>query len=175
MINKRTISEILAVSVLGTLLHFVYEWTGENKIAALFSAVNESVWEHLKLLFWPVLLVTAIEYVFIERKKRIGGFLPARFFGMLFGMLVTVTLYYTITGIVGKNIDFVNIAIFYIAVIAVFLMSHLIIKNGCCRQPIASLAAVIGFILLAVLFGIWSFNPPDIGIFIDPTMKKPPA
>lgn len=175
MINKRTILDILAVSVLGTLLHFVYEWTGENKIAALFSAVNESVWEHLKLLFWPVLLVTVIEYVFIERKKRIGGFLPARFSGMLFGMLVTVTLYYTITGIVGKNIDFVNIAIFYIAVIAVFLVSHLIIKNGCCRQPIASLAAVIGFILLAVLFGIWSFYPPDIGIFIDPTMKNPPA
>ena len=46
----------LFVSVLGTVLHFLYEWSGENTLAALVSGVNESVWEHMKLLFVPVFL-----------------------------------------------------------------------------------------------------------------------
>ena len=41
----------------GTLLHFVYEWSGENVLVAAFSAVNESTWEHMKLLFFAILLV----------------------------------------------------------------------------------------------------------------------
>ena len=36
----------------GTLLHFTYEWSGENPFVALYSPVSESVWEHLKLLFF---------------------------------------------------------------------------------------------------------------------------
>ena len=33
----------------GTLLHFVYEWTGGDPLIAAFCAVNESTWEHMKL------------------------------------------------------------------------------------------------------------------------------
>lgn len=37
-------------AILGTLLHFLFDWTNGSVIAALFSAVNESIWEHMKLL-----------------------------------------------------------------------------------------------------------------------------
>ena len=47
----------LAASVLGTLFHFVYGWSGENPVAGLFFPVNESTWEHLKLIFFPILLL----------------------------------------------------------------------------------------------------------------------
>ena len=45
---------VIICLILGTLLHFTYEWSGENPIIALFSAVNESIWEHLKLAFYPM-------------------------------------------------------------------------------------------------------------------------
>ena len=32
----------LAAGALGSLLHFAYEWTGRSRVAAAFSAVNES-------------------------------------------------------------------------------------------------------------------------------------
>ena len=41
------------VAALGTLLHFTFEWSNQNRIVAFFSAVNESMWEHLKLLVFP--------------------------------------------------------------------------------------------------------------------------
>ena len=61
MTLKTFLSRFLFISVLGVLLHFTYEWSGDNPIVALFSAVNESTWEHLKLLFFPMLLLTIIE------------------------------------------------------------------------------------------------------------------
>ena len=49
----REISGLVFVLTAGTLLHFVYEWAGESTVAAIFSTVSESTWEHLKLLFFP--------------------------------------------------------------------------------------------------------------------------
>ena len=46
---------------LGTLLHFMYEWSGKNSLVALFSNVNESTWEHLKLLFYPAFIFAIIQ------------------------------------------------------------------------------------------------------------------
>ena len=40
---------IIFISVIGTLLHFMYEWSGHNKVVSLFAAVNESTWEHIKI------------------------------------------------------------------------------------------------------------------------------
>ena len=56
------ILSIIFVCITGTLLHFTYEFFNENIFVAVFSAVNESVWEHLKLLFFPMLVSTIVGY-----------------------------------------------------------------------------------------------------------------
>ena len=56
-------------SLFGTLLHFLYEWTGKNNFTALFSGVNESTWEHMKLLFFPLLIFSIIEYYIFGRNE----------------------------------------------------------------------------------------------------------
>lgn len=58
---KTNLFRFIFISVLGVLLHFTYEWSGDNAVVGLFSAVNESTWEHLKLLFFPFLLLTILE------------------------------------------------------------------------------------------------------------------
>lgn len=61
-IKKYQIISAIFVCIAGTLLHFTYEIFGKNNFIASFSAVNESVWEHLKLLFFPLLFTTVIGY-----------------------------------------------------------------------------------------------------------------
>ncbi|MDD7025196.1 MAG: DUF6512 family protein, partial [Oscillospiraceae bacterium] len=51
-----TITGILFVIITGTISHFVYEWSQNNFILGLFFPVNESTWEHMKLLFFPMLI-----------------------------------------------------------------------------------------------------------------------
>ena len=66
-IKKTQIIVAILIIIIGTLLHFTYEWSGENNFVASFSAVNESTWEHLKLVFFPMLILGIIEYFFIKK------------------------------------------------------------------------------------------------------------
>ena len=62
--KKIFIWSAIIVSILGTLLHFAYDWSGQNTLVGLFTPVNESTWEHMKLIFFPTLIVN----IFIWRK-----------------------------------------------------------------------------------------------------------
>lgn len=54
--------------VLGILSHFVYDWTGQNFCVGLFFPINESTWEHMKLVYFPMLLVTLTAGRFLEKR-----------------------------------------------------------------------------------------------------------
>ena len=66
---KTNLFRFIFISVLGVLLHFTYEWSGNNPIVGLFSATNESTWEHLKLLFFPMLsqqfFITLLKFILL--------------------------------------------------------------------------------------------------------------
>ena len=95
---KTNLFRFIFISVLGVLLHFTYEWSGDNAVVGLFSAVNESTWEHLKLLFFPFLLLTILE-VLLRGNMLPEQFLPARVLGILAGMGGIVVGFYTLQGV----------------------------------------------------------------------------
>ena len=97
----------------GTLLHFVYEWTGGNPLIAAFCAVNESTWEHMKLLFVPFFLFTMVEFIVFAEPLR--SFFAAKAASILLGLLAIPVLFYSLGGMFGKTPDWVNIAIFFLA------------------------------------------------------------
>lgn len=85
---------------------------GDNAVVGLFSAVNESTWEHLKLLFFPFLLLTILE-VLLRGNMLPEQFLPARVLGILAGMGGIVVGFYTLRGVLGRNYDALNIALYF--------------------------------------------------------------
>ncbi len=152
-------------AVVGTLLHFFFDWTGGNVVVALFSAVNESIWEHLKLLLYPMLAFAVVEYLFWGRE--IDDFWCIKLVGILLGLVLIPVVYYTYTGILGINADWFNITIFFLAAAAVYWAETKLFQRdfGC---PSASKAA-IGFIcVLVLLFTVFTFMPPHIPLFEDP-------
>ena len=62
-----------ATALAGTLLHFLFDWTGKNLLAAFFSGVNESTWEHIKLLFWPLFLFGLIQRLLLRTGRTSGA------------------------------------------------------------------------------------------------------
>ena len=113
---KTNFLRFIFISILGVLLHFTYEWSGNNPIVGLFSATNESTWEHLKLLFFPMLILTMLE-IFFNSSKLPSNFLSARVIGIISGMIFIVAAFYTILGVIGTNYDFINIAIIFSEVV----------------------------------------------------------
>lgn len=164
-LKKAEFFSFLAASLLGVLFHFVYEWTGNNKIAGLFFPVNESTWEHLKLVFFPILLVSAIEYYLLPQKPP--NFICTKFFSALLGMFAVVVLFYTYSGVLGRTIDAVNIIIYFISMAIAYLYSYrrLSAPKNCAITPGTCIVGVLGMILLFIVF---TNRPPDIGLFKVP-------
>lgn len=151
--------------ILGTLLHFLFEWTGTSVIAALFSAVNESIWEHTKLLFYPMVLFALIEYKVWGRE--VTGFWCIKLIGILTGLILIPVLYYIYTGILGISADWFNITIFFIAAAAAyFLETKLFQRNHSCRIP--KWAAILVLCVLAAVYTVLTFYPPQSLFFRDP-------
>lgn len=153
----------LFVAVLGTLLHFTYDWSGQRPIVALFSPINESTWEHMKLLFFPSLLFFLVEY------KKYGSdardLLAARTLGLLCGLAFIPVSFYTYTGIIGRSFTVLDIAIFYVSVFLTFRISTRLSQQP---QQLTRLTAWIILAVLLVLFFLFTFFPPHIQLFLDP-------
>ena len=156
------ISFIITVA-LGVLLHFTYDFLDQNPIVGIFSAVNESTWEHLKLLFFPMLISTIFGYFYFNQKYP--SYLCARTISIIISMLFTVVFFYTYTGILGRNIAYIDISSFFIsALIGEYITNKLVNFNFKCNKNIA----IIVLFTLFILFSIFTFNPPNIGLFEDP-------
>ena len=151
-------------AVAGTLLHFLFDWTGGNVAAALFSAVNESIWEHLKLLFYPMVMVAVAEYFVWGRKTE--SFWCIKLIGILIGFGLIVGVYYTYTGALGVHADWFNITLFFLAAgLAFWVETKLLQKDFRCAN--GRWAAMLIF-LIAVAFTVFTFAPPHIPLFQDP-------
>lgn len=152
--------------LLGTGGHFLYDLTGGSRLAAAISAVNESTWEHMKLLFLPWFLYLLAECFSLGREM--DNFLAAKALGALTGLLAIPALFYTLSGSLGKLPDAVNISIFFVAVAAAYLVSCTAMQRGWCS---GAAWQGIGFLLLwglLFLFVRWSFAPPQLPLFQDP-------
>ena len=166
-IRSYQIVSAIFVCIAGTLLHFTYKFFGEDSFVASFSAVNESVWEHLKLLFFPLLLTTIIGYFYIE--KNVPNFLCSKTLGTIAAMLFIIIFFYTYTGIIGKSILLIDIASFFVAVIlGEYLAYKLMISNFECNNIIAII--ILSVILIG--FIVFTYFTPKIEIFRDPVTNQ---
>ena len=151
-------------SLAGTILHFLYDWLGETVWVAPFSGVNESTWEHMKLLFWPMLVYAIIQSFFFKDRS---DFWCVKLKGILLGLTLIPVLFYTYNGVIGKSPDWINIAIFFISAAASYIYEtrQFLKKKSTCKSPKLALGTLL---VIAALFVIFTFKTPEIGIFKDP-------
>ena len=151
-------------SLLGTLLHFLYDWLGGADWIAPFSGVNESTWEHMKLLFWPMLLFAIVEGRFFRERR---DFWCIKLRGILLGLALIPVLFYTYNGVIGKSPDWINIVIFFLSAAIAFLYETRAFHRSAtaCKHPKLAIAVLS---LIAISFIVFTFNAPPIGIFADP-------
>ena len=151
-------------SFVGTLLHFLYEWLGNAVWIAPFSGVNESTWEHMKLLFWPMFLFAIVQSFFFRDRS---DFWCVKLRGILLGLILIPVIFYTYNGIVGRSPDWINIAIFFVSAAITYLyeVNQFNKDNTPCKSPKIAIASLVG---IAALFVLFTFLTPEIGIFKDP-------
>ncbi len=162
---KNHIVGVLVTLIAGTILHFAYEWSGRNLIVALFSPINESVWEHLKLLFTPMLFYSVIEY--FTYGKKLANFVPIRVLSIFIGMLVIIVSFYTYSGIIGSNYLAADIGTFVLGTLVAYWVSFKLLRTEYFMSQKAKLLGWIGLIFLVFIIILFTFTPPHIALFKD--------
>ncbi len=159
------ISFIIA-GILGVLFHFVYGWTGENRLVGFFVPINESTWEHLKLILYPITLVSIFEYSLAG--IRFENFLCIKVRSIWVGMLCVITLFYTYSGVLGKTVDWFNIVVYFLSLGGAYCYScrRLLGQKPVKNTPVL---CIVSFTVIAILFMIFSLYPPAIGLFAEPS------
>jgi hypothetical protein len=154
---------IAVIIVGGVLLHFAFGWCGRRAVIAVFTPVNESVWEHLKMAYWPLVALTGV-----QRFAGAGepGLFSARSAGFATAAALMLGLYFASAALLPESGLRTRLAmdgtIFVVAVAAGQLVSHLLTPHG--------FGGVAGLILLlapAVVFAVTTFAPPRVAIFRD--------
>jgi hypothetical protein len=155
---------ILFIFLIGAFFHFIFELSGKNIIIGIFGAVNESVWEHIKIGFWPAFIWAIIEFFIWGR--RIKNFLIAKGISfVLIGVLITGIYYLTKSlGIENLAIDITN---FFISIAIAQIISYRLMLVQRHYVGLSIIGAVL--ILLSIIaFSLLSYFPPDCPIFRDP-------
>ena len=158
------------VILVGSILHFVYEWTGNSAWSAVFAATNESTWEHLKLAFWPMLIWAVFGMlVLVYHRRRIP---IAKAAGVVCTLGAIVVGAWLIEISIGHSLP-VDILLFACSVAAGQTLSYLIlIKNFVARDWWWLAGSVWGILIAAFIY--FSFWPPHLPLFQDPTLKRSP-
>lgn len=161
-IRKTSITIYAAIAILlGFLNHFLYHLSGGQAFTALFCPVNESIWEHLKLLFFPILFVSVIEYLLC--RPDAVRFFYYRFLAALCAMGSTVVLFYTYTGIIGRHFLLIDILIFLFSILFAFYMDAYFYLLSV--RKVSQTTAFSLWVVLSMCYFVFTCYPPNIPLF----------
>ncbi len=165
-LQKIQIAVCIICILLGVLLHFTYQWSDQNAIIASFSAVNESVWEHLKITFMPMFTLAIIEYFFV--KDQTNNYIEAKTIGIFVAISFITVFFFTYTGILGVSFSIIDILTYIIAVILGEIVAYKLMTRE--NESNTSSKILAGVILLFLLFCFifCTYNTPQVNLFKDP-------
>ena len=149
--------------IVGTIGHFLYEWSGYNKVVGFFFAKDETTWEHMKLGITPIILWTIIELLTFD----FNNLLFAKFASIITFSLSIIILYYGSKKLIKKNILFLDILIFYISLGISSLVSINLLMNTDFGY-ILNFLSFIGILFIIYLYKFFDKNTPNWFIFKNP-------
>jgi hypothetical protein len=152
------------VVIIGSLLHFCHEWSGYNPIAALFCAVNESVWEHLKLGFWSFILFSIIDFWFL--KDTVQNYFFAKAVSILSMQVFIVLFFYTYTFFLKHHNLFFDITLFITGALLCHIISYLLMSRKS-LDPVFRYTGIGLLLLQAFCLILFTYFPPHLPIFKD--------
>lgn len=167
-LKRYTIIGIIFVVIMGSLAHFLYDWSGNNKIVGLFTPINESIWEHMKLLFFPMFLYSL--FIIFKFQKIYPCITSALCFGIVTGTLLIPIFFYAYTGILGKDFFILDIATFIVSILIAFWLSYKL-TIPCRLEPYTCLLCFLVFVLF-ICFLQFTYHPPAAKIFEYPAVSQ---
>lgn len=151
---------------LGALWHFMFAWFEAWAPIGWFLPVNESVWEHVKLMFWPTLLYYIVEGIFLYKKTN--NFVFAKTIAFYQTPILSIAIFYVVYGATGfESFIFDTVVLFFLIGIQQFVSYKLLTREPIKekqQQPILIVSAIF-IAFLAILLIVFTYAPIHIPLF----------
>ena len=163
---KRYIICYIIFSIIGTLMHFAYDVLGSNVILNSIVPVNESVWEHMKLIFYPALFFFVYNYDY-KRKNNMSTYYSSFIISVTFSIITCILSYYIYSKFIGNTL-IIDIISYYVCMGIVFLIMYLM--NYIFDEINEDIEILCEIIILTYIFIfiIYTYFPPNLIIFNSP-------
>lgn len=169
--DKILILELIGVPVIfmgGSLFHFIYKYGGKKKWMSVISPVNESIWEHLKIAFYPALLYSGIQALFWQGRPE--NYFTAEVIGIFVMMAFIIVVELIYPAILKKNILILDLLVFFLSITLSQFISYRLFYNEYVNLP--DLIIVVLLLAQVIIFTIFNFNTPRIGLFRSSVGKR---
>lgn len=168
-INKVILSGTVVIFFLGALFHFLYDATGKSPFAAIFFPVNESIFEHLKLVLYPSILFWIISFFILSRNHKIhfSKWIISMTFSIITSMIYIVCYYYVSHYAFDISISILDI----LSLLAGSFLGQLLACHLNNKLPVTKtwhIFCIIFILLICIFFANFTFYTPHLPIFMDP-------
>jgi len=151
------------IGLIGAALHFTFEMSNFSSMeVAYFSAVNESTWEHLKMVFFPGFLFALIQYTYV--RDVVNNYIIAKVVGLFLMPLVIAVGWYIYAPILGRSYFPADLFLFYLAVFVGQVVSYKLLSRPPLEKKYTQ-AAIVFFLVMFVAFSTFTFYPPNMFLF----------
>jgi hypothetical protein len=147
------------IFLLGSLLHFTYECSGNNSLVGIFSATNESVFEHTKLIIYPTILWYIITYLKNKQHYNKDTLFSSMIIQIIISIITIPMLFYFYTNAFGIESLTIDLLIFFISIVLGFIYANKYLKTN----KTLSWPLILSIIIIMYLIG--TFYPPNIPLF----------
>jgi len=167
-LKKIKIIGVIIVFLLSFPLHFLYDLF-PNFLTSIFSNVNESIWEHMKIIFTTYILYGGVEYLIFREKVKWNNYLLQLFVVPFLGIMIYLSIYLPLFNIFGENM-IISIVLLFIVVVIEEVMSYFILSMEEIKGQ--RIIGILGIVGMYIIFTYLTYNPPKNYLFYDMKEEK---
>lgn len=164
-LKKIKIIGIIVIFLLTVLFHFLYDLF-PNIIFSFFFPVNESIWEHMKLLYTGIIVWSILEYYILKKKNiKVNNFIYQTFLTAFSSIPLYLIIYLPLYSLFGENM-FISIGLLLLVIIVEEIFSYYLLKDDT-KEKLFNKISIVLIILFFMVFIALTYNPPKNYIFYD--------
>lgn len=169
--NLKTIKVIgvFGIFLLCFLFHFLYEWL-PNSLFSIFFPVNESIWEHMKLIYTSFVVYGIVDYILLNKNKiQFNNFLLQLFIIPIIAIILYLIIFIPIYNNFGENM-IISIGLLFLVIVVEQLLSYHLLRYR--KIKYQNIIGIIGIILVYIIFGYLTYRPLENYVFFDTVESK---
>ncbi len=168
-LKKIKFIDVFLIFILSFLAHFMYSWF-PSTLFSIFFPVNESIWEHMKILFTSILIVSLFDYwAFKKWNIKSSNFLASAFISAFTSIPIFLIIYLPLYNTLGENM-ILNITLLFFVICLAEIINYNILKTKHLKN--LGYLSFIFIIITYIIFALLTYYPPENDLFYDTKEQK---